>query len=184
MRRCDSSSSLAVGVVTQHPHSQSESAPRHDVILPAGWMKRKPRTRKTEVRAALDRYGVEDSGHRHLHKAVDMVLKTFPHLPFGRVREEVKVVLKNRRYEKRTRKARKAPPTTASSALRVTVTRPNGTLLASAEERSRQGEAVTLHVQELTEEGRQHPAFAQLDSVPGDITIDMSIFLIRIEKVQ
>ncbi|KAI8516376.1 hypothetical protein Bbelb_049570 [Branchiostoma belcheri] len=27
---------------------------------------------ETEVRAALDRYGVEDSGHRHLHKAVDM----------------------------------------------------------------------------------------------------------------
>ncbi|KAI8516283.1 hypothetical protein Bbelb_048640 [Branchiostoma belcheri] len=51
----------------------------------------------TEVRAALDRYGVEDAGHRHLHKAVDMVLKTFPHLPFGRVREEVKTVLKNRR---------------------------------------------------------------------------------------
>ncbi|KAI8494053.1 hypothetical protein Bbelb_284000 [Branchiostoma belcheri] len=93
----------------------------------------------TEVRAALDRYGVEDSGHRHLHKAVDMVLKTFPHLPFGRVREELKVVLKNRRYEKRTRKARKAPPTTAS--VRVRVTRPNGTLLASAEERGREGTA-------------------------------------------
>ncbi|KAI8493030.1 hypothetical protein Bbelb_290340 [Branchiostoma belcheri] len=98
----------------------------------------------TEVRAALDRYGVEDSGHRHLHKAVDM-----------------------------------APPTTAS--LRVRVTRPNGTLLASAEERGRQGEAVTLHVQDITEEGRHHPAFAQLDSVPGDITIDLSIFLIRME---
>ncbi|KAI8481579.1 hypothetical protein Bbelb_406790 [Branchiostoma belcheri] len=58
----------------------------------------------------------------------------------------------------------KAASTTAAVP-RVRVTRPNGTLLALAEERGRQGEAVTLHVHELTEEGRQHPAFTQLDSV-------------------
>ncbi|KAI8493057.1 hypothetical protein Bbelb_290610 [Branchiostoma belcheri] len=72
---------------------------------------------------------------------------------------------------------RKAPSTTAS--LRVRVTRPNGTLLAVTEERGRQGEAVTLHVHDITEEWRHHPAFAQLYSVSGDITIDLSVFLKR-----
>ncbi|KAI8493233.1 hypothetical protein Bbelb_292370, partial [Branchiostoma belcheri] len=56
----------------------------------------------------------------------------------------------------------KAPSATTP---RVRVTRPNGTLLASAEERGRQGEAVTLHVHELTEEGRQNSVFGQLDAL-------------------
>ncbi|KAI8516586.1 hypothetical protein Bbelb_051670 [Branchiostoma belcheri] len=130
-------------------HQQQRHAGRNtppELVRRRGKMTAERKSFLTEVRAALDRYGVEDSGHRHLHKAVDM-----------------------------------APPTTAS--VRVRVTRPNGTPLASAEERGRQGTAVTLHVHELTEEGRQHPAFAQLDSVPGDITIDLSVFVEnRIEK--
>ncbi|KAI8484042.1 hypothetical protein Bbelb_381600 [Branchiostoma belcheri] len=36
---------------------------------------------------------------------------------------------------------------------------------------------------DITEEWRHHPAFAQLASVPVDITIDLSIFFIRIETV-
>ncbi|KAI8516470.1 hypothetical protein Bbelb_050510 [Branchiostoma belcheri] len=123
----------------QQRHAGGNTPP--DLVRRRGKMTTERKSSVTEVRAALDRYGVEDSGHRHLHKAVDMVLKTFPHLPFGRVREELKIVLKNRRYEKRTRKARKAPPTTASLALKVRVTRLNGTLLVVTEERGRQGTA-------------------------------------------
>ncbi|KAI8493075.1 hypothetical protein Bbelb_290790 [Branchiostoma belcheri] len=134
----------------QHPLQQAVFSTEHEILCPPVGLvyrpavsqrapasrspnkaRRPPQTAGTEVRAALDRYGVEDSGHRHLHKAVDM-----------------------------------APPTTAS--LRVRVTRPNGTLLASAEEWGRQGTAVTLHVQDITEKGRHHPAFGQLDSCPTE----------------
>ncbi|KAI8494018.1 hypothetical protein Bbelb_283650 [Branchiostoma belcheri] len=112
----------------QQRHAGGNTPP--ELVRRRGKMTAERKSFVTEVRAALDRYGVEDAGHRHLHKAVDM-----------------------------------APPTTASLALKVRVTRLNGTLLASAEERGRQGETVTLHVHELTEEGRQHPAFGQLDAM-------------------
>ncbi|KAI8516403.1 hypothetical protein Bbelb_049840 [Branchiostoma belcheri] len=67
--------------------------------------------------------------------------------PLGRLRQKLSVAA-----------------STTAAVPRVRVTRPNGTLLALAEERGRQREAVTLHVHEVTEEGRQHPAFEQLHS--------------------
>ncbi|KAI8490406.1 hypothetical protein Bbelb_316740 [Branchiostoma belcheri] len=100
----------------------------------------------SEVRASLDRYGVEDTGHRHLHKAVDM-----------------KGSINNCSGTPCEGKQAKWHP------------------FGFAEERRRQGDVVTSHVHDLTDEGRQHPAFSQLHSVPGDINIDLGVFVLRIE---
>ncbi|KAI8516309.1 hypothetical protein Bbelb_048900 [Branchiostoma belcheri] len=58
----------------QQRHAGGNTPP--DLVRRRGKMTTERKSSVTEVRAALDRYGVEDSGHRHLHKAVDMAPPT------------------------------------------------------------------------------------------------------------
>ncbi|KAI8516373.1 factor 1 [Branchiostoma belcheri] len=54
----------------QQRHAGGNTPP--ELVRRRGKMTTERKSFLTEVRAALDRYGVEDAGHRHLHKAVDM----------------------------------------------------------------------------------------------------------------